>query len=214
MKHPAKYYLVDIDGTLTNYRPGALDPDKTLWGNFLFPIFRDMMVEKGWNPEEAAQAILDLTVRNQYWDYTDFIADFDLCTEEAYRRMRQWHKENLVPIEKNVALVRELYEEGHKLFIMSNNPYVGCILKLQAAGLADDDFGSPYFTRIFGTNLLHGCKGDISVWKHAFAQIPAPLSEIGTVGDNPVEDGEIPRSLGVGDTIILPREEIVRGIDR
>ena len=73
---------------------------------------------------------------------------------------------------------------------MSNNPYVGCMFKLQAAGLASNEFSSPYFRRVFGTNVLRGCKGSTEVWKRALAQIPADPKEIGVIGDNPKEDGE------------------------
>ena len=48
----------------------------------------------------------------------------------------------------------------------------------------------------------------------AIDQIPDDPAEIGVIGDNPVEDGEIPRSCGVGETIILQREKIQHGIDR
>ena len=51
MEFSSEYYLVDIDGTLTDYRQNA--PFETLNGNFLFPIFRDLMTENGWNLVDA-----------------------------------------------------------------------------------------------------------------------------------------------------------------
>ena len=206
-------FLVDIDGTLTKYRENALTPEKLLHSNFLFPIIRDMMTERGWKKEEAEQAIRKLAEEVIFWDYSDFIAEFGLDAKEAFRRFRQWHAENLLPCEDGVSLVKRLHADGAKLFIMSNNPYLGCLFKLQAAGLADDDFSSPYFARIFGTNILRGCKCDPNVWKRAFAQIPADISEIGTVGDNPKEDRDIPASLGVRHSVILSREVILHGVE-
>ena len=50
------YYVFDIDGTLTRYVD--VDPAAFLHGNFLFPIVRDLMVERGADPDEAAAAIL------------------------------------------------------------------------------------------------------------------------------------------------------------
>ncbi len=214
MEFLSEYYLVDIDGTLTDYRPGACEPDKLLHGNFLLPIIRDLMVEKGWDRTEAEKAIFDMKERVVFWDYTEFIAEFELPAGETFRRLRQWHHDNLIVYHDTVRLIKKLAGQGKQLFVMSNNPYMGCIFKLQAAGLAKDDFSSPYFRRIFGTNLLRGCKCVPEVWKRAFAQIPAEIPEIGVIGDNPNEDGELPRSLGVKDIYIIPRPTIARGIDR
>ena len=214
MEFQSEYFLVDIDGTLTDYRPGACAPEKLLHNNFLLPVLRDLMAEKGWGRTEAEKALFDLMERIVFWDYTDFIAEFGLPADEAFRRLREWHHDNLIVYHDTVRLIKKLSGEGKKLFVMSNNPYMGCIFKLQAAGLAKDDFSSPYFRRIFGTNLLRGCKCVPDVWKRAFAQIPAGIFEIGVIGDNPKEDGELPRSLGVKETIIIPRPSIARGIDR
>lgn len=205
------YFLVDIDGTLTDYREGATSADKLLHGNFLFPIIRDMMMEKGWAKDVAEQTIRELADKVVFWDYPDFIAEFELSAKEAFHRMRQWHRDNLFVYSETVELVKKLAGEGKKLFIMSNNPYTGCLFKLQAAGLADDDFSSPYFCRIFGTNILRGCKGVPDVWRRALAQIPAELSEICVIGDNPHEDGEIPRQCGITHSIIIPRKTIAPG---
>ena len=206
------YFLVDIDGTLTKYREGALF--NFLHGNFLFPIIRDLMVESGWQKDKAEAALLESTVDNVFWDYPDFIAEFKLPVIEAFRRFRQWHAENIQPCEDGIALVKKLHSKGKKLFIMSNNPYSGCIFKLQAVGLADDDFQSPYFERIFGTNILHGCKSNPEVWERACACIPAGKTEICVMGDNPREDRDIPASCGISHNILLTRNEIVREIDQ
>ncbi len=214
MEYKAKYYLVDIDGTITDYLPEALEKrHEWIGSNFLFPIFRDLMVERGDDPDEAVKRILEIQSTVPYWDYTDFIEALELPRVEAYRRMKQWHKDNLYCYPETIELLKKLHGMGKKLFIMSNNPYTGCLMKLEAAGLADS-FSAPLFERIFGTNLLRGCKSNDGVWARAIAQIPAPSSEIGTIGDNPVEDGEIPKSYGIGEAIIIPRKVIARGIDQ
>lgn len=210
MKYQSDYYLVDIDGTLTNYRNRNVE---LLHGNFLFPVIRDLMVENGWRREHAIEAIYQLAEEVIFWDYPDFIAEFKLPVEKSFRQMRQWHLENIIAYEKTVQLIKRLAAEGKNLFIMSNNPYMGCLFKLQAAGLADNDFHSPYFKRIFGTNILRGCKHDQQVWQRALALIPALPSQIGVIGDNPKEDGEIPRSCGISDIIIIPQTQMVCGIE-
>lgn len=211
MERRAKYFLVDIDGTITDYRPEALDRSKWVAGNFLFPVFRDLMVERGEDPEEAERKIAALAERVIYWDYPDFIAEFGLPAAEACRRMRRWHRENMIFYPETVALLKDIRRSGGKLFIMSNNPHVGCLMKLEVAGLADE-FKAPLFESVFGTNILRGCKGDRDVWLRALSRIPADPSEVGVIGDNPAEDGDIPRSCGMTDIIILPRKSVAPGI--
>lgn len=176
MKFKSQYYLVDIDGTLTDYMAGSVTSDKMLHGNFLFPIIRDMMVERGWDEQIASASIYEAAERIVFWDYTDFVAEFELPAKEAIERMRQWHFDNLLCYPETVEFIKKLSSQGKQLFIMSNNPYVGCMFKLQAAGLASNEFSSPYFRRVFGTNVLRGCKGSTEVWKRALAQIPADRS--------------------------------------
>ena len=83
------YFLVDIDGTITDYKPGAMKSETKLAGNFLFPIIRDMMVEDGWDHDEASIAMSDESQHNVYWDYCDFTSKFNVCEKEAFDRIRQ-----------------------------------------------------------------------------------------------------------------------------
>ena len=205
------YYIFDIDGTLTRYVD--VDPAAFLYGNFLFPIVRDLMVERGADPGEAAAAILRETEANVFWDYADLVTAFGLSAPEAYRRFRAWHAAHIVPHQDAVALARELKRVGKRLFVVSNNPVTGCLLKLQAAGLADDT-GSDVFSRILGTNVLHGCKGAPGVWRRALDRLAVDPALVCTVGDNPVEDDELPRRCGVGASFLFNRDSIERGIDQ
>mgnify|MGYP001247360809 CR=1 FL=1 len=211
MNDRIKYYCFDIDGTLTRYR-NTVKPENFLHNNFLFPILRDMMMERGMEKEKAEDGILRVMKQVPFWDYTDFISEFNLPAKEAYERMVQWHEENLAPYPDAVAMVHEFFEAGKILFIVSNNPYSGCCMKLRRCGLGDE-FGSPFFRRIFSTDKLRGCKCEPGVWKRALDQIFDDPARIGVGGDNPGEDGDLPRALGVGETILLPRGQIQRGID-
>ena len=205
-----QYYFFDIDSTLTDYV--VYPPERMLHNNFLFPTILDMMVERGWNAQEAEDAILALQNCLPFWDYTDFISEFKLPVVETYKRFQEWHKENIIPISSTVTLAKKLYKLGKTLFIISNNPYLGCCLKLEVCVLADM-FGSSYFRRIFSTDKLRGCKGEPEVWQRAIDQIPVAPAEIGVIGDNPVEDGEIPRSLGLKEIHIIKNGSSRKGID-
>ncbi len=205
------YYIFDIDGTLSRYVD--CDPSSFLHGNFLFPIVRDLMVEAGWAPGEAAAAILRETEENVFWDYCDFISAFRLPAVEAYRRFRAWHARHIAPYADAVGLALRLHAAGKRLFIVSNNPYTGCLLKLQACGLADDT-GTDIFARVLGTDKLRGCKGVPGVWRRAIDQLAVDPALICAVGDNPVEDGDLPRACGVGAVHLFDRGGIARGVDR
>ncbi len=204
------FYIFDIDGTLTRYVD--VDPSSFLHGNFLFPIVRDLMVERGADRAEAEAAILRETETNVYWDYADLVSAFGLSAPEAYRRFRAWHAAHIAPHEDAVALARELKRAGKRLFVVSNNPVTGCLLKLQAAGLADDT-GSDVFSRILGTNVLRGCKCAPGVWRRALDRLAVDPALVCTVGDNPVEDAELPKRCGVGASFLFDRGRIERGID-
>lgn len=207
-----QYYIFDIDGTLTRYRE-SVRQENFLHHNFLFPIFRDMLVERGMASVEAERRIGQVTEQIPFWDYTDFIAEFQLPPRETFRRLWQWHVENIEVYPDAVQLVHDLAAAGKTLLVVSNNPYLGCCWKLKRCGLADE-FGSHVFARILGTNILRGCKCEEGVWQRALCQIPDDPARICTVGDNPVEDGEIPQRYGVGNTILFDRKAILRGIDQ
>ena len=204
------YYIFDIDGTLTRY--ADFDPASFLHGNFLFPILRDLMVERGTDRADAESAILRETEANVFWDYCDLVSAFGLPAPEAYRRFRAWHARHIAPWDDAVALARELRRAGKRLFVVSNNPVTGCLLKLQAAGLADDT-GSDVFSRVLGTNVLRGCKGAPGVWRRALDRLAVDPALVCTIGDNPVEDAELPRRCGVRASFLFDRGRIERGID-
>lgn len=200
----AKYIIFDIDNTLIRY---VNQPFDLLHGNFLFPILRNMMVENGWERESAETAILQLTKDVPFWDYTDFIAKFSLSPVEAFRRCYEWHEKYVDVHDEVISMVKKYHAERRTLFVFSNNPYIGCCWKLKRAGLADD-FSSPFFKRIFSTDKVRGCKCNDGTWERTLAQIPAPPEDIAVVGDNPVEDRDIPQSLGCREFILLDRDVI------
>jgi FMN phosphatase YigB (HAD superfamily) len=195
-----EHFLVDIDGTITDYNADVTKPESLLAGNFLFPIIRDMMVESGWDYEDAGTAVFDEVEQNVYWDYCDLIDKFKLSQMETFSRMRQWHHDNLTYYEDMVETVKELSARGKNLFIISNNPYWGCRFKLERAGLKPQ-----CFKHIFGTNIVRGCKNSSEVWRRTLDKISIEPGKIATIGDNPAEDGIIPQSCGIGYSFILDR---------
>ncbi len=202
-------YIFDIDGTLTHYVD--LNPATFLHDNFLFPIFRDMLVSQGYSRCEAEDGIAEIIRNVPFWDYPDFISAFKLPAMKVWERLWAWHLEHTASYDDAVSLVHTLHDAGKPLFIVSNNPYTGCLMKLRRCGLADE-FGSPIFRRIIGTDKLRGCKGEDGVWQRAIDQIPCDPAKICMVGDNPTEDGEIPRACGVAHFFLFARANHSAGI--
>ena len=112
----------------------------------------------------------------------------------------------------DAELIKELYRKGKNLFIVSNNPIVGCLLNLKVAGLGDIT-GSKYFKRILGANILRGQKHQIELWKRAIAQIGVKPDKIVNIGDNIKEDGEIPKKAGIKKCFVIRRNELEREED-
>ncbi len=197
--------FVDIDGTLTDGRPENLYPsEKHVCRNPILGVIRDALVEKGWDPEEARYKIEAYAEAVIWWDYPDFIAEFSLPPAATWERIYDWHQDYQTIHEDGVEMVKRLSARDWPLYVVSNNPMVGCLLKLKRAGLGEIA-GSRYFRRILGANILRGQKRQIALWQKAFAQVGFDPEDVAVVGDNPREDGEVPLSIGLGRAIIVCR---------
>lgn len=197
-------FFIDIDGTITDYQPGALDAGNLLHGNFLFPIIRDLMTEKGYDRAEAETLILAETQENVFWCYADLIAKFGLSAATAAERFRAWHDEKLTVYDDMVELIGRLAAQKRPLYVISNNPVDGCRLKLQRAKLITER-GDGCFRGIFGTDLLRGCKHHPPVWQRALELAGTAPQNVVVIGNDAKEDGAIPQSCGIGCSFILER---------
>jgi len=200
------YFFIDIDGTITDNNPDKkYSAEKLVWGNPVLGVIRDVMVEEGWSPEEAKSKIEEYAHTIIWWDYPDFIAEFNLPVGKTWARIYDWHYQYKIFYSDTVELIKALNKKKKKLFIVSNNPVVGCLLNLKVAGLGEIT-GSRYFKRILGANILRGQKSQRELWKKAIAQIGAEPEEIVNIGDNEREDGDIPVSAGIGTAVIIKRD--------
>jgi len=201
------YMFVDIDGTITDNNPEKKYPEsKLVWENPIFGVIRDVMVEKGWDEKKAKRQIEEYASKVVWWDYPDFIAEFNLPVEKTWEKIYEWHENYLIVYEDTVDLIKELKKMNKNLYVVSNNPIVGCLLKLKRAGLGDIK-GTSYFKRILGANILKGQKHQVQLWKRAIAQVGIEPEKISIIGDNEKEDGEVPLSAGIGRAFIIRREE-------
>lgn len=201
--------IVDIDATITYDRKTPQIGPNYILNNAIFDVIAALMRERGWKSQAAKEALLAHTKRNVYWDYPDFVKALDLPNEEAWKRIERWHEENIAAFPDAVSMVTRLHAAGIPLFIMSNNPVTGCLLKLQQAGLADAK-GSRFFRDIMGTNVCMGGKWALESWRRCLLRTEFPPSKLAVIGDNQKEDCQIPRSLGVQTVFLVDRERQTR----
>lgn len=206
-RHPGLHVLFDIDGTLTNDAASPQIDSRYVMGNALFEIFSDHLTEGGMSRQDASQALYDYAEEKVYWDYDDFVRKFQIPEPGIWEQLLRWHEENLEVYADGVQLVRRLFDLGYPLHIVSNNPRVGCLLKLKTAGLGTLR-GSSYFRSIFCSNHQLGQKSSLGFWQRILATSGLVPSETVIVGNNPEEDYEVPRQLGFSASYIVDRDRI------
>ena len=200
-------FWFDIDGTITDDGDVAQIMDGCLLGNALFDLLLAMIVEQGRDETEARNAILQLAEEILFWDYPDFIDAFELPADEAWRRMRAWHRRHLVVYADAVTAVRGLAAAGHAVHIMTNNPYTGALLKLERAGLCSLANTAP-FAWIHCSNLHRGQKGREEYWRRAVTATGLPREDIVMIGDHPHEDCAVPRQAGITRSVLVDRAQV------
>ncbi len=200
-----KACFIDIDATITDDgNVCQIDPKHPV-GNALFGVLRDIMVQDGWERDKAVAALVAHANEIVFWDYKDFIREFNLPVEHAWDQIIKWHDDHLVVYEDAVAMVKQLHAMNLPLYIISNNSVLGCLLKLQRAGLGTLE-GTPWFKDIFGSSNVCGQKYSLNFWKRALALSGCSPEEIVVIGDDPKEDFQVPFQAGVRHFIQIDRK--------
>lgn len=202
--HDISACVIDIDATITDDRAEPqIHPEHPL-NNAVLNVIVQLMVEKGRGFQAARQALVDCGAEKVFWDYPDFLEAFDLPEKEAWKRLVRWHEEQIIVYQDAVAMVRRLHGAGLPLFIVSNNPLSGCLLKLHRAGLSELR-ESKYFRGMLGSNVCMGQKCIPEFWERCFDRIGCQARQVAIIGDNPKEDCAIPRTLGVETVFLVDR---------
>ena len=197
--------LVDIDGTLTDDRAQPQIDPRHLLGNALLGILGDELVRTGVKRREVEPRFLQFTQELIYWDYADFIQRFRLPSARVWARLQAWHARHIAVYGDGVQMVCDLFERDYPLFIISNNPLTGCLLKLEAARLGSLQ-GTPWFGRIFCSNLTRGQKGRSDYWERAFVSAGLDPHQVVVVGNDLKEDFQVPQGLGIRHTFLVNRQ--------
>jgi FMN phosphatase YigB (HAD superfamily) len=191
-----KACFIDIDATITD--DGDVEqilPEYPV-NNALIGVLRDVMVCAGWDKKEAVDALTTYADDVVFWDYQSFIDEFNIPAKEAWSQIIKWHDDHLIVYEDAVSMIKRLHAMDVPLYVISNNPIQGCLLKLQRAGLGTMD-GSPWFKDIFGSNKLKGQKSSVEFWERALACTDILPEDIVVIGDNLKDDFQIPSQAGV-----------------
>lgn len=204
MLRTVKACFVDIDATITDDGDVRQISAGHPLDNALFSVLRDIMAQNGWDRQKASEALAAHAAEVVFWDYQDFVKKFNLPHEHAWNEMIKWHDEHLIVYPDAVAMVRQLHAMGLPLYVMSNNPVLGCLLKLQRAGLGTLE-GTPWFRDILGSNRLLGQKGSVEYWRRAFQHTGLKPEAIAVIGDNPKDDFRVPREVGVRHFFLVDR---------
>lgn len=206
LKDKIKACLVDIDGTLTDDFQGPQINHDYILDNALFEVLADVMRDEGWERERAARALTEQAELTTFWDYPDFIHNFNLPENHTMQRLSAWHTENIKVYEDGVEMVQALHASGMDLYIFSNNPFFGSLLKLQRAGLSTLE-GSAYFKGFVSSNVHKGQKGSKVFWKRGVADIGLAPSALAMIGDHPIEDGTRAKEAGLNTIFRVNREQ-------
>ena len=200
--------ICDIDATITDVNRIAGNTNDSFREDVFAAIAGMIALRRGIS-RDVARGMLEDYANNLviWWDYNDFIADFDLDAALFWRHLREIHQRALLPCEDAVNMIKYLYSAGKRMYIVSNNPVTGCLLKLERAGLGTLE-GTPYFERVFGTNITRGMKKQLPMWKRIIASFDVPAAKMIMVGDNPEEDFKYPAMAGISKSIIVRRDAV------
>ncbi|MDF3127647.1 HAD family hydrolase [Kiritimatiellaeota bacterium B1221] len=200
--------LFDIDGTLTDDVASPQIDSRYVMGNALFELFAEHLYKTGINREQASEALHKYSEKNKYWDYNDFVKEFRIQEPDIWKELSNWHQQNLRIFEDGKSLANRLFKQGFPLHIVSNNPYHGCLLKLEAAGLGTLQ-GSELFDRIFCSNHQQGQKHDLRFWERVISSSGFDPAHTVIIGNNLHEDYEVPGQMGFHSSYIVDREKSI-----
>jgi len=200
-----KACFIDIDATITDDGDIEQIMSEHPLNNALFGVLRDVMVLDGWDEEKALEVLTAYADDIVFWDYEDFIRKFKIPAKSAWEQIIKWHDDHLVVYDDAVSMIKQLYAMDVPLYVISNNPIQGCLLKLQRAGLGTLD-GSPWFKDLFGSNKLKGQKSSVEFWERALACSDISPEDIVVIGDNLKDDFQIPSQAGIRHFFLVDRK--------
>jgi FMN phosphatase YigB (HAD superfamily) len=192
--------LVDIDNTVVRFRPG-------IKSDSLVGVLQAAGVAlSGLTSQEASRRIEKIKSEVRWWHLSDFIVALELNPKSFWRYALEIERHYVEPAgPEMLGALQRLRDAGILLFVTSNNPSSGILHKLSIAGLATVQ-GAPLFSQLLGASELQAMKWEPIYWKKVLAHIGLDAEEVAVVGDDPIDDYKIPRSIGIAHTFLINRE--------
>ena len=193
------FLFIDVDGTITD---PVGEPPEDLLGQSLLHLMREAAVEeRGLGRDEAERIIRATFEANRWWHWSDFLCALGLDAHRFWARALEVESGHLGPVSDDLpAVFDRLLAAGFRMFVTSNNPSSGILLKLSIAGLADI-WGSRYFLQYLNPPALHHMKEDPAFWRQALAHTGLDPGRITVIGDSWSDDVLAPRAAGIGSSI-------------
>lgn len=198
--------LIDIDDTLVRLKSGfslPLSRHASDWTGSLLGVLQRAGVEMaGLSEDEADACIGRVCAEVRWWQYDDFIRALGLEPARFWEFAYEHERAYLEPTGGEIkSALEQLRRAGFRLYITSNNPNSGIVHKLRLAGIGD----LPLFERLLGASELRAMKWQPVFWERALAAVGLPAEQVAVIGDNPRDDAEIPRSVGIGHSFLIDR---------
>ncbi len=176
-------YLFDLDGTLI---------DTTIYERCYQPILQMIMRRRKISLQEMdkrAKAI-GLT-KNEFgrWDTGDLCRAFDLLNEYYSLLKREVNKRSLLQM-KVVQQLKAAHKQKHRVGIVSNSMRKTIVLYLSTYNL------KKYVHFVYSREDANCRKNSLLFWKRLVKDYHLNPNQCTVIGNNPVDDGIIPRKLG------------------
>jgi FMN phosphatase YigB (HAD superfamily) len=196
-------FFIDVDDTLLTEH--AAPHDELFLERRLMAMLRDMCVVVHGMPAIEAEATLTLLEhQTAFWCWGDFVKALGLSEERFWSAADKYMAARCSPCASNVASVlRALHEQGHRLWMTSNNPSDGIAHKLRLAGVNASEQAELFFG-FLGTDAVHAMKWDAKFWRRAVSLAGTTADRVVVVGDNPHDDMMVPAEAGITRGIIVP----------
>ena len=193
------FLFIDVDGTLTD---PIGEPPGDLLGQSLLHLMRETAVEEREMRRDEAERVIRATFEaSRWWHWSDFLCALDLEPHRFWARALEVESTHLGPVSDGLpAVFDRLLGAGFKMFVTSNNPSSGILLKLSIAGLAEI-WGSRYFLQYLNPPALHHMKEDPGFWRQALAHTGLDPARVTVIGDSWSDDVLAPRAAGIGSSI-------------
>ena len=179
----ARTYLFDLDGTLI---------DTSIYARCYERILSMITRKRHLTPRELAQKARRLgLVKNEEgrWDTGDLCQAFNLL-EEYYKILKAEVKQHSFVQEQVVKKMIESHSHGHRIGIVSNSMRKTIKLYLSTYKL------TKYVHVVFSREDAGCRKNSITFWKKLISKYNLNPKECTIIGNNPLEDGTIPKKVG------------------